>query len=172
METHKWILELTQLQSVSLRTFSINRGLGAEQYVHGAHLPKAWRPPCSIPKPRKTQTEKNDHLKGAAFHHLQPHIRGNVHAQNPRDPTVYRHLPWKSPGRVNQVLLSHNWLQIQVGIHEGFRHSLHSQGFWFCVLSLAQSPHWPKPSNDRLFQVQTTLSAEMLESLKLRNSRS
>lgn len=35
VETPKRILELTQFQSVSLRTFSTNTGLGAEQYVHG-----------------------------------------------------------------------------------------------------------------------------------------
>ena len=35
VEIPKRILELIEFQSVSLRTFSTNTGLGAEQYVHG-----------------------------------------------------------------------------------------------------------------------------------------
>lgn len=89
METPKRILlELIQFQSVSLRTFSTNTGLGAEQYGRwGALFPRAQRLPCSIPKPRKHRLGKMITSKGL-LSIICNFIFQKCACTNPRDPAV------------------------------------------------------------------------------------
>lgn len=127
--------------------FSINTGLGVEQYVHRAYFPRVWRPPCSIHKPRKTQTKKVITSKGL-LSIICPSCQGETCVEkNPGMQTVSWHLPKRVWGELIRFCWARIWLSTQVGIHEILSHSLHSNDCgllcfcWHKILISSNSPN-------------------------------
>lgn len=109
-ETHKWILDLAQFQSVSLGTFSHKHRPGSWAVRAQGPSSKGSETDLHVPySSQGKQTEKMITSKELLSIICTLYKGETCIHKTPGTQIVYWHLPLLSPGRVNQVLLSHNW---------------------------------------------------------------
>lgn len=130
------------------------------------HRPRSWAVRAQSPSFKGSETSmsrtqakentdgENDHLKGAAFHYLQLHIRGSMNAQNPRDPWLNIDI---FPRRVQGEFLRFCWATIGFKPRKECMNVLGTpyiqKDCGFAYFHQPRPPRW-HPSN-RIFQAQT-----------------